>query len=990
MRAISALIFFFSTLIAASQDRCATMQLPQNTKRTESPEVFEQWLKAKKQEKELSRGTELTQAVYQVPVVFHVIHDGSSIGFGSNISEAKIIEQVAILNHDFRRTNEDASETPASFRNVAADTEIEFVLARQDPEGLPTNGIVRLQGSKKVYEPEDDKVLMSESFWPHSDYLNIYVTDISGANLGYAQFPFSNLEGIATELENYANTDGVVLDYKWVGVNENTGSFDSYGRTATHEIGHYLGLRHVWGDGGCGFDDFCEDTPFASGSSTGCDTNKFSCDSRDMIQNYMDYTDDVCMNLFTVCQRDRMRLVLEQSPRRRSLLTSHGLQEAVLTANDLGIRSIVSPIQSDCSAETTPRVEVRNYGTNEISSFEVAFYLNSELLEQKESAVPLTTGETTIISFNSISLSESQVNTVEFVVTGVNGLVDQNNANNHLKLILAPFQEIGIPYLQDFESDPDNFRTTETGEPSSWMYQSALYGSTENVAAMAPFYQQSANFGDWDMLLTQSLDLSGLTSAQLSFKYAYAPRLQEGTNSYYLDGLLIAVSTDCGNNFSRKDIVYERYGNSLQTTDPVSTSFYPVSRSSWDEVNLNITRYAGNDQVQIAIIGINGGGNNLFVDDVEVSNLNLLGFDMGIKEIKDIPVVSCDLSANPIMEIKNYGYEDINEITLSLSANGTSTEIVYDNLDLESGETKDISVNISDYLVTGSNEFFFEITQLNGRNDQRSSNNSYRFYSLIEESEDVFPDQEDFSNQEWTTFSPNGTNQFKSLAIRGDTVLYTDNFNSTALTQSYLVSPTLGTSGLSEASMQFKYSYAQRLGNNDNLKVLLSLNCGRTYDIVLLSLNSEQMAVTNSSAEWQPTEPEHWKSQYIDLTEYVNWPDLRFAFVFTNGNGNRLFLDDINLYKTNDPAIPDLDALMTTVAVYPNPAVNQFSVSFNFSEKKQVYIQLADISGRLVFKELFSNILNDKISFQAPSQSGFYILNVIGSGVNQSKRIYIR
>ena len=111
---------------------------------------------------------------------------------------------------------------------------------------------------------------------------------------------------------------------------------------------------------------------------------------------------------------------------------------------------------------------------------------------------------------------------------------------------------------------------------------------------------------------------------------------------------------------------------------------------------------------------------------------------MGIKEIKDIPVVSCDLSANPIMEIKNYGYEDINEITLSLSANGTSTEIVYDNLDLESGETKDISVNISDYLVTGSNEFFFEITQLNGRNDQRSSNNSYRFYSLIEESEDVF------------------------------------------------------------------------------------------------------------------------------------------------------------------------------------------------------------------------------------------------------------
>ena len=239
------------------------MQLPQNLNRKESAQQFETWLKQAKNERLSRRALTQQQAVYQIPVVFHVIHSGSNEGFGTNINEERIFEQIKILNQDFRRTNPDADDTPSQFRNVASDTEIEFVLAKQDPEGLPTNGIVRIKGSKDVYEPSDDRILMAESYWPHHEYLNIYVTDLSGSNLGFAQFPFSNLPGIATEFENYAITDGVVLDYKWVGINESTGSFDSYGRTATHEIGHYLGLRHIWGDGGCGFDDFCSDTPLA-------------------------------------------------------------------------------------------------------------------------------------------------------------------------------------------------------------------------------------------------------------------------------------------------------------------------------------------------------------------------------------------------------------------------------------------------------------------------------------------------------------------------------------------------------------------------------------------------------------------------------------------------------------------------------------------------------------------------------------------------------
>lgn len=990
MRSILVLIIAFLSFTANSQERCATMQLPQNLNREESAQQFETWLKQAKNERLSQRALTLQQAIYQIPVVFHVIHSGSNEGFGTNINEERIFEQIEILNQDFRRTNPDADDTPSQFRNVASDTEIEFVLAKQDPEGLPTNGIVRIKGSKDVYEPSDDRILMAESYWPHHEYLNIYVTDLSGSNLGFAQFPFSNLPGIATEFENYAITDGVVLDYKWVGINESTGSFDSYGRTATHEIGHYLGLRHIWGDGGCGFDDFCSDTPLADSSNSGCSTNAVSCDTKDMIQNYMDYTDDVCMNLFTVCQRERMRTVLEQSPRRRSLLTSHALEDPMLFTNDLGLRSVVSPIQADCSSDVTPRVEVRNYGSNNITSFRINFLLNSTLIESKESNIPLTTSETAVISFAPIAINASQANEIEFTVEGVNGLVDNNATNNTICKTVSPFTETNTPYTEDFETNQNYFRTTETGDESTWTFQTAPYITTENIAAMAPFYNQQVNFGDRDMLLTQTLDLTTLTSADLSFKYAYAPRRIDGTNNYYLDGLIIAVSTDCGASYPIDQIVFERYGSSLGTVNPSDDSFDPISRTSWDEITLNITRFAREPQVQIAIIGVNGGGNNIFVDDLTVSSGKRLAYDVGIKELRNTPVVSCDLISRPILEIKNYGYQTIDHLTLQITGNKTTNSLVLDDLDLASGDSDEFTLDISEYLQTGLNEFYLEIDQVDDMNDERKSNNSQLFYTLIDYSEDIFPTQEDFSNQDWITFSPSGTNQFKTMSIRGDTVLYTDNYTSTELTQSYLVSPSLQTNDLTEASMQFKYSYAQRLGRNDELRVLLSLNCGRTFDIELERFNAEQLAIVNSSSEWQPQSKEDWKSQYIDLTEYINYQELRIAFVFSNGNGNRLFIDDINLYTTNDPAIPDLDALVTTMAVFPNPATDQFSVAFNFSQRQQLSIQLADMSGRIVFKELYNNILNDKITFVTPAQSGFYILNITGGDINQSKRIYIR
>lgn len=255
-----------------------------------------------------------TATIIRIPVVVHILYNNAF----QNISDAQIKSQLDALNRDFRRRNNDTVNTPDRFKSLAADVMLEFVLATADPNGRSTNGIIRKQTTVSEWKM-DDKIKYSshggDDAWDTRYYLNFWVGNMRSL-LGYSSSPGSS-----------ADKDGIVISTKAFGTENVSAPYDK-GRTCVHEVGHFLGLRHIWGDTYCG-DDLVGDTPTQGNFTSGCPTGfRSSCNNGslgDMYMNYMDFTNDACMNLFTYGQKERMLSLFNSGGPRSSLLSSKGL-----------------------------------------------------------------------------------------------------------------------------------------------------------------------------------------------------------------------------------------------------------------------------------------------------------------------------------------------------------------------------------------------------------------------------------------------------------------------------------------------------------------------------------------------------------------------------------------------------------------------------------------------------------------------------------------
>ena len=429
--------------------RCVSTEydqyLREQNPKTESSALFEKWMDKKiKEQKSLQEVASQSGGIIYIPVVVHVIHNGDAYGINENITDEQVQSQITVMNQDYRKLTGTAGYNTNA---VGADTQVEFVLAKVDPNGNPTNGINRVNLCQASWSTAAiNSTVKPTTIWDPMQYMNMWSINFTDTSLlGYAQFPESSLGGMATTAQN-PNTDGVVANYTTFGSSDlASGSFAppyDKGRTMTHEVGHFLGLRHIWGDNSAcpatntaNDKDFVADTPAASTANYGCPSNANTCTGNpgnDMIQNYMDYTDDTCMNIFTIGQKARITTVLNNSPRRSTLKTSVKDIAIPLFANDaeVKIENLCTSSSATCT-NTNPTSPAKtillyNRGTSNLTSATLTYNFNGSTNYTHN-----WTGNLAPNKYSQITLANSTSNGLLTVtVATVNGVADQRATNN--------------------------------------------------------------------------------------------------------------------------------------------------------------------------------------------------------------------------------------------------------------------------------------------------------------------------------------------------------------------------------------------------------------------------------------------------------------------------------------------------------------------------------------------------------------------------------
>lgn len=978
-----------------AQDRCATVpyQKMLNPDQSIRETRFENWMKNQEVKPMLksfsTQGT--STATYVIPVVVHVIHNGEDIGIGTNISDAQIISQINVLNKDYKRLNTDATQTPAAFLPVAGSLDIEFVLAKQDPEGLDTNGITRVQGTRTSWTLAQNAEFKALSYWPAEDYMNIWVINFNDPQnfIGYAQFPESNLPG----LENSSSdrlTDGIVLNYRDIGSIDD-GPFDleaqyNKGRTATHEIGHFFGLRHIWGDvSNCGPPgDYVDDTPPQSDSTNGCPSHpQVSCANNKMFQNYLDYTNDACMNLFTQGQIARMEIVLQNSPRRASLTTSLGSQEPLPASNDLGLREIISPGITSCGGQVTPIVEVRNYGSNQVTSARIEFKVNGIVTETKDTSLNLGTFQITSIQFNPINLSSPSTTLISFEILQTNGTADGKASDNLLShTTTVPFIT-SLPLFEMFDSTPADWIIQNPDQLITWQNVSALNGEAGN-RSMFINYETYEETGSEDRLLTPIINLNGATAALLRFDRAYA----QFSSSNFNDALKVVVVENCNADLSQGVEIFNKSGSDLATAPPTDLSFFPNGPSQWMKESISLSPFIGSGNIQVAFIGTNGYGNNLFLDNIYIYSGDLTDVSL-VEIISPSPVVNKN-EVSPIIKMKNVGSLLINQIKVETKVNGAvvSTKLI-PALSLATGQEFNIVLDpIS--LNNGSNTLEFTLLEPNGVADEAPSNNSLSRTVVVNNSIESIPARQNFNvsfQDNWTILSQQSmldweittTNKGKSLVYRA--------FSNTAIgDEAWLVSPVLDFSKSVKASLFFDLSYASSSKGNDRLQVLSSIDGGESFAQAQFDQSGNQFSTTSSSAEWIPATDLDWKRQYVNLNDLVGQQNVRLAFVATNDNGNNIYLDDIELFNDDNPSPPQTSSLYSVYTI----TTDEIKVTFNLEEKETSRLQVYNMMGQIIIDNLLPDNLNQTYTIDMSNQqSGIYIVRLQVTNQIESTKVFI-
>lgn len=554
-----------------------------------------------------------SNAIYIIPVVFHIIHENGP----ENVSDAQIKDAIRVLNNDFRKWNSDTNLIVPAFQGLAADCQILFKLAQIDPNGNCTNGIDRIYSSQTNIGDDGSKL----NPWPYQNYYNIWVVkNISpGGIAGYAYYPGSappNAEGVII-LHNYLGSIGTSSPYT--------------SRVLTHETGHYLDLPHVWGSTNspgvaCG-DDGVSDTPITKGW-TSCNLNGTTCTSGvpENVQNYMEYS--YCTKMFTWGQKSRMVAALNSFDGSRntlwpsSNLVQTGVDNPVLCAADF----IAYPSAGTlCEGETITFKDVSYNGipTSWNWTFPGGTIVPPSTANDSMPTVQYANAGTYSVSL-SVSNGSSSASTTKSSFVSVNASTAQFG---------------GSSFVEDFESHqvPGDWTVKDLdGSGISWQKTSSAH-SSGNFAVF--LNNNLANLGDADELVSPSINVAAIASPYFTFKYAFASRSGNASK------LLVFVSPDCGKSwFQRKGIS----GTALPTAPSTFGTFVPQA-SEWKQEVVSIANVFSQSNVLIKFKFINEDGNNLYLDDINI--ISVLGINPSSASAFDFSIAPNPITSQTQMSI---------------------------------------------------------------------------------------------------------------------------------------------------------------------------------------------------------------------------------------------------------------------------------------------------------------------------------------------------
>ena len=537
-----------------------------------------------------------------IPVVVHLIQMTPA----EDISDARVQSQIDVLNEDFQFMNADTSLIPIEFQNIAADCNIRFCLATIDPNGCPTDGINRVVAPQlAIHGIADESALKGYVQWPPQQYLNMWVpVNLRDNLLGYATFP--------TWLASNPQNDGVVINGKNFGRGFGTpASTYNLGRTATHEVGHWLGLFHTF-QGGCSGntaancqsqgDRVC-DTPPTSSANYSCPGVKNTCtetptDLNDQTMNYMDYVDDACMYMYSQGQSDRATFFLDNersqiwSPANLTATGCDGTQSpgCIPIADFSANKKVV------CTQDSVTFNELTNGSASAWNwTFQAGSPGNSTAQSPKVAWSTAGTYEVEMIATNNIG-ADTIVKTafIEVIDPSAQGFTSEG------------FEQVGTDFPLGWYAT-DEFGAAGFWKPSSGYASEGLQSiRLDNFSNTAP---ESVHY-----LYSKPYDFANANGGNLYFDRAYKRR-----SSFVYDSLQILVSVDCGNTWQK---VWEKTGPSLATVGGYRTSSeYLPNPSDWVTDSINLNPYIGASSIRFCFRGVGGNSQSIHLDYLRLNIL---------------------------------------------------------------------------------------------------------------------------------------------------------------------------------------------------------------------------------------------------------------------------------------------------------------------------------------------------------------------------------